>query len=119
MSLVIDTKTPAGWWRLKFGNSLLLFGLATTMGKTTRWTPKYCPDVSSLLHEYYHYVHTNWIKYIFSWIFRTQYWKQQEQGADDYQVDSTNIAPWIVDLQTRIRSRIPLTIPTATFTHPV
>lgn len=88
MNIVVFT--PTGNWRLKTTRAKFPFSLrfaaATTIGRTTRFLPVVCPDVQSLMHEYDHAVHTNWLRYAISRtigrLWGSTYWQEAEIAAN-------------------------------------
>lgn len=118
----ITYDTPTGKWKISAGG--LLLSAMTTLGRHTRFNLTYCPDVSSWCHEYYHVIHTSWLRYAISYtigrLWNDPYWKNEERAADAYQVDPANLAqPWLIALAADVRAKCPASSQTATINHPV
>lgn len=105
-------------WTILLGSGLpRLFGaVATTIGRTTRFVSGICPDTVSLAHEFWHVQNTSTGKYVFSFVFRTAYWKDQEIAANTFGA-AHEADPVFVDIAKAVRLASPTSWPTVTISH--
>ena len=99
-----------------------LLAAATTIGHTTVFDSGLCPDSVSLAHEFYHVLHTSWLRYLVSVtigrLWGSDYWRIEESSANLYGTAHMN-DPAFIRLAAQVRSQIPSNIPEVRINHPV
>jgi hypothetical protein len=93
---------------------------ATTIGHTVRFQGGGVPNDASLAHEYFHVLHTSWVRYLLSVtigkLWGDGYADGQERAANAYQNDPANVALFAA-AAAMLRAALPATWPTVRIEH--
>jgi len=111
-------------WKIRCGSVLpkLIGAAGVSLGHTTYFKSKICPNAASLAHEWYHVATTNAFRYALSYtigrVWKSDYWKTHEIGANFYATLHKDDGIFMRASST-IRRNLPAEWPTVTITHSV
>lgn len=117
--MILNTSVVGVSWRIVIPSGFPRISVATTLDHTTRFQGGGCPDSVSLAHEFYHVLHTSWLRYLLSYtlgrLWGDSYWRDEENDANHYGAMHETDADFLA-IATQIRGQFP-DWPTVRITH--